>query len=98
MIEIREPTVEECTSNTLLLQDAEQVAYAIWYPSMGGYVGKAVAVIDKRAGSCVDVYVWHNGEFPFNEDNGNPVRLHHCDPSQFVDFGNKIEKLLTRFK
>jgi len=57
---------------------------------MGGYCGKAVAVLYKDIG-CFDVYVWHDGEFPFGDES--PTRLHHCDPGQFVRFGEEIIKL-----
>lgn len=68
---------------------------ALWYPQMGGYVGKAVAVRDD---DCLDVYVWHDGEFPFTEADhqpwegtAGPARLHHCDPGQFIGFGKVLE-------
>lgn len=87
---IPEPTSDQCTSNeSLTLADGRR-AMACWYPQMGGYVGKALLVDD---GGCVDVYVWHDGQFPFSGDDydigprENPVELHHCDPSQFIRFG-----------
>ena len=78
-------------------------AFACWYPQMGGYVGKAVVVMqtpppikvgspeDESSDYCFDAYVWHDGEFPFSEtDDRNPVRIHHCMPSQFIDFGEFV--------
>ncbi len=87
----QEPTSDQCNQNVLVGETDHNVAYAIWYPSMGGYVGKAVAVIAKGPESCVDVFVWHNGEFPFGE--GEPRKIHHCDPKQFIGFGETLRVL-----
>lgn len=72
-----EPTGEQCTAH-------EKVGpgRACWYPQMGGYHGKAIVVGDDD----FDVFVWHDGDFPFHKGE-NPVRMHHCDGQQFVDFG-----------
>jgi hypothetical protein len=97
-----EPTVEQCSNHEKVAEDAHSVSYAIWYPQMGGYVGKAVAVFDRRwfdhtsgsaNGGCIEVYVWHDGEFPFSEQDGSPALLHHCDPEQFIRFGQKLAEL-----
>ena len=104
MIPPREPTPEECDYNGVVCQDGEQIGYATWYPQMGGYCGKAVAVCCKswtetshgsRTGGCIDVYVWHDGEFPFSEgdDGRSPAVIHHCDPQQFIEFGEKLKRL-----
>lgn len=103
-MKIHEPTADECESNAKVYEDDHKAGYAIWYPQMGGYIGKAVALMDKRwedyedssAGGCVDVYVWHDGDFPFNEDDGSPAYVHHCDPEQFVEFGEKLTELNKR--
>jgi len=49
-------------------------------------------------GGCIDVWVWHDGDFPFiGRDNwGNetpPRRLHHCSGDQFIKFGEFLETL-----
>jgi hypothetical protein len=81
----REPTADECTRRAKVMDHG----WAGWYPQMGGYVSKCVAV---PAGDCWDVYVWHDGDFPFRE--GRPPReLHHCEPAQFVEFGNWLIQL-----
>ncbi len=83
---------------------------ACWYPQMGGYVGKALAV--PTGAGCVDVYVWHDGEFPFAGDDNTPVTvvdangwvgprrgpvcLHHCDGAQFVAFGEFLLSISPR--
>ncbi|MEU4224312.1 hypothetical protein AB0F17_08465 [Nonomuraea sp. NPDC026600] len=85
---MREPTHEECTSHaTVVLGDGKE-GIACWYPQMGGYTAHAVIVLDA---GCVDVYVWHDGEFPFADDDGPPVVLHHCNGGQFIEFGKLIE-------
>jgi hypothetical protein len=89
----REPTAEECEHQAVVYQDEAAIGYAIWYPQMGGYVGKAVAMMSQQIvewsegvtfGGCVEVYVWHDGEFPFNgkgDPSRRPILIHHCDPS-----------------
>lgn len=90
MTRYREPTDEECSTRAVV-QLADGIrGYACWYPSMGGYVGKAVAVPDP-GDDGPDVFVWHDGEFPFGE--GSPVRLHHCAPDQFISFGSFLAEL-----
>lgn len=88
-----EPTSKQCESNAKVFEDEREIGYAIWYPQMGGYVGKAVVLLGKAHldGGCFEVLVWHDGEFPFS--GGEPRHLHHCDPQQFIDFGNKIAEL-----
>lgn len=96
----QEPTCEQCIRNDRVFEDKYRVGYAIWYPQMGGYVGRAIAVLDKKwaqrddgaaMGGCIDVLVWHDGEFPFGE--GGPREIHHCDPEQFIQFGKKLKEL-----
>jgi hypothetical protein len=95
------PESEQCSTNGKVYETDSQVGYAIWYPQMGGYVGKAVAVMDKqwcenghsRIGGCIDVYVWHDGEFPFAEEECQPKKIHHCDPEQFIRFGATLRDL-----
>ena len=93
--DIREPTTEECDQCAKIAEDEHCIAYAIWYPQMGGYVGKAVAVFGKEeaGGSrCFDVTVWHDGQWPFHD--GQPgTQLHHCDAEQFIEFGKRILEL-----
>lgn len=89
MLEPRKPTAEECATNAQV-PIGDLIGQACWYPQMGGYVGMAVAV---RDGDCVDVFVWHDGTWPFDghchvcSSPRQPVRLHHCDGEQFVEFG-----------
>lgn len=104
-MDIKEPTAEQCLNKEKVFENETRIAYAIWYPQMGGYVGKAVAIFDKQwtvypggaaEGGCVDVLVWHDGEFPFSESDGNPRELHHCDPEQFVRFGKALAEINAR--
>lgn len=86
-----EPTGEQCTHNTVLPSGW----IACWYPRMGGYTGRAVARADQDG--CVDVWVWHDGEFPFAGDRSDvgrsPVALHHCEGDGFERFGRFLTKL-----
>jgi hypothetical protein len=77
----------------MLFEDDMVRAHAIWYPQMGGYAGKAVALLPKSVeeDACFDVYVWHDGEFPFG--GGKPRCLHHCSATQFIQFGQTIRRL-----
>lgn len=87
----RKPTPEEC--NTKAEVDGGR---AFWFPQMGGYVGKAVAKVGK---CCVDVWVWHNGQFPFDGDcqscgdERQPVRLHMDDGHEWRAFGEFLDTL-----
>lgn len=94
-----EPTADQCSANELVFETHETIGYAIWYPQMGGYSGKAVAVFWKdQANSnneCFDVYVWHDGEWPFHQGEA-PTPLHHCCAKQFIEFGEEINALMVK--
>lgn len=101
MSEYREPTSDECSARAVVQLTDEIRGHACWYPSMGGYVGKAVATIRDGDG-CVDLYVWHDGDFPFGDDSPDvwgeprgPVELHHCEPDQFEAFGRWLGALAS---
>lgn len=92
MTEPSAPTAEQCKNQERVDLGNGQSGWACWYPQMGGYVGKAVIVKDE---DCHNVYVWHDGDFPFNGDDPwretpNPRILHHCDGSQFIAFGELL--------
>lgn len=87
------PTAEQCSKHERVADVQGCPAFACWYPQMGGYVGMAVVVMQEpSAGSagvnCFDAYIWHDGEFPFDE--GQPTMLHHCMPEQFIRFGELV--------
>jgi len=98
----REPTGDECNRNAIVFESDDTIGYAIWYPQMGGYAGRAVAMMDKQwvetdhgaTGGCIDVFVWHDGDFPFGE--GEPRVIHHCDPQAFMEFGKTLTELNDR--
>lgn len=85
---LQEPTAEQCT-NKNRWKDESFDYVAFWWPQMGGYCAKAIAkVLSNRDedNNCVDVWVWHRGDFPFTEGardfNDNvisPAELHICD-------------------
>lgn len=104
-----EPSPEECSSRAKIFENENRVGFATWYPQMGGYRGKAVVIFEKgwtedkngtRRGGCMDVLVWHDGEFPFRgeSDPRPPVSLHHCDPSQFVQFGEWMGRVNEEYR
>lgn len=96
---MKRPTYDEAHEHAPVQLDDGRTGFAGWYPQMGGYSGLCVAVQD---GGCWDVHVWHDGEFPFGDDDTDrwgeprkPVEMHHCDPGQFVQFGKWLESLET---
>lgn len=82
------PSYDQCDANERLPDFQGCRAYACYYPQMGGYIGRCVVVL--VAGGCFEAYVWHDGDFPFLEDDGPPVNLHHCCAEQFVEFGKFV--------
>ena len=101
---IQEPTSDQCSNNEKVYEDEHKIGHAVWYPQMGGYVGKAVAFFDKSwttyqnggtEGGCIDVLIWHDGQFPFGEGD-NPREIHHCDPDQFIEFGKALAEINER--
>lgn len=103
---MKEPTCEQCDAREKVYEDDRHVGFAMWYPQMGGYAGKSVVLLDKewleisnsaRIGGCFEVLVWHDGEFPFGSGISKfPTRLHHCNPEQFIEFGQAVTELNAR--
>ncbi len=90
-----EPTGEQCNRRERFTWRGRQ-CMAIWYPQMGGYVSVAVVTIPGDS-NCVEVWVWHDGAFPFSDDaprykGQSPTFLHHCDPGQFITFGQQCRE------
>jgi len=89
-----EPTPEQCSACSPVERPKgwgeEWKFFAIWYPQMGGYVGKAVIAI--CGNGCFEAFIWHDGSFPFNGDSF-PAHIHHCMARQFIEFGEDIIKL-----
>jgi len=95
-IQPAEPTADECSANSVVALPDGRTGYAIWYPTTGGYVGRAVVAPED---GCFEAWVWHDGDFPFSggdpyRETTSPRRLHHCDPDQFVAFGKTVARLL----
>lgn len=86
--QVIEPTSDQCTARAKV-----GPGWACWYPQMGGYVGKAIVV---PSDTCVVVWVWHDGDFPFGGEDGNPARLHHCSGEQFIKFGEFLREVTQR--
>lgn len=93
LLMIEEPTSEQCSQQAKVFENNFSVGYAMWYPKMGGYCGKAVAEVAKGEEYCIDVHVWHDGDFPFDGVGQAPAIIHHCDPEQFIKFGEDLKTL-----
>lgn len=94
---LNEPTPEQCSEKSLVYEDKDHIGHAIWYPQMGGYLGKAVVVFEKsHPDGCFEAYIWHDGEFPVTEENCRPImHFHHCMSEQFIAFGERVAELAT---
>ncbi len=99
------PTVKQCDVNEAVLGPYEGIpAFAAWYPQMGGYVARCIVQPNSKDGvnECFECWVWHDGNFPFGTDphqvgeERQPAVLHHCDPQQFIEFGQKVEQMLRK--
>ena len=106
-MKIQQPTSEQCSSGAVVFDQDGRIGYACWYPQMGGYVGRAVALFDKEwqqredgatMGGCIDVLVWHDGDFPFHDGDEKPREIHHCDPEQFIEFGQFLQTINEKGK
>lgn len=87
-IDFEPPTCEQCEANEKVFENETHSAFACWYPQMGGYISKAVIYFEKGIAGCFDAYVWHDGDFPF--DDKYPRVLHHCEADQFIRFGREV--------
>jgi hypothetical protein len=105
------PTSEQCTANAPLKWGNGRRGFATWrYPQMGGYGARSVVeflatTVAPKEGLanapgipdfCFDVWIWHDGEFPFDPDDVDnrgrrPTCLHHCNAEQFITFGQLVE-------
>ena len=93
----RPPTTEECEANAEVM-DGETRLYAAWYPQMGGYRAACWLLphtCEMEAGrdndDGFDAFVYHDGDFPFLDRS--PAWLHHCAPSQFIQFGQLVRRI-----
>lgn len=99
-----EPSSGDATlGNHIDLPDGRR-ARACWFPSMGGYAGRALIVAPQRDGDCcTEVWVWHDGAFPFSsepsdhsrwpgEEMRSPVRLTIHGGQDFIAFGQLVDE------
>lgn len=94
---IIEPTGEQCSRREVLWEDEDEIAWASFsYPQMGGYGCRSIVVAGKIEDGCFDIYIWHDGEFPFG--GKPPVELHHCSAEQFIQFGREVLTKQTKEK
>lgn len=83
-----EPTVEQCHRNA----EVGQYLWAFWWPTMGGYAGKAV-VRSGPGDCCQTVWVWHDGEFPFAGAGTEPARFTVGDTGEWIKLGHFLGSL-----
>lgn len=87
------PKSKQCNNNQRVIYESlggtKHDAIAFWYPQMGGYTAKAVAW--REDGGCFNIAVWHNGNFPFQNDEP-PRYLHHCSASDFIHMGEILQE------
>ncbi len=94
------PTAEQCSAGATIEIGGRQ-GVATWWPTMGGYVGKAAVFAD---GDCSEVLVWHDGNFPFGGHCPNcstergPARVHTCEPEQWIQFGRNLAAAMERLR
>ena len=107
IIKHSKPSGAQCDTNEKVFEGDDCIGHAVWYPQMGGHVGCAIAFFDKgwkdhgngtAEGGCVDVAVWHDGEFPFSDEDGEPHWIHHCAPEQFIEFGKVLLEINNRHR
>lgn len=100
------PTAEECEKKEPVSWQNEIGrtfrGFACWYPQMSGSVARCVVLVgvdfdvDGLPGGF-DAFIWHDGEFPFAEDR-HPIKLHHCSATQFVEFGNTVQREIEKLR
>jgi hypothetical protein len=96
-----EPTGDQCAAHETFLGPDGHTYLATFYPQMGGYAGKCLVDLSEAVDDdgCFNVYVWHDGEFPFGEGSvrarRKPAVLHHCCASQFIEFGQLVQAQLA---
>jgi hypothetical protein len=90
----RQPTTEEIRKCAAFEDNELGSWYAMYSPSVGGYVGVAAVFIYHNVdNTCFEVAVWHDGEFG-TEANEPPAQFHCCSAEQFIEFGQKVRSLL----
>jgi len=95
---MKAPTDEQIANNAWIewidTRGRSLRGFACWYPQIGGYVARCIVVpISRGAGDqgfCFDAFVWHDGEFPFSDEDRSPAMLHHCSANQFIEFGELV--------
>lgn len=94
-MDFTEPTDEDCRHKKVVASDFTHKVIAMYYPQMGGYTSKClISFAHGGVDMCFDALIWHNGQFPFEACDGNPARIHHCSPDQFIAFGESIKKAM----
>ena len=95
------PTAEQCSAGEFVEIEGRR-GVALWWPQMGGYVGKAAILAAPGGGA--DVLVWHDGRFPFDGacqncgDDRQPARIYVTDPGDWIRFGRDAELALEKLE
>lgn len=86
------PTDEQLAGNACIVEDGRSYI-ASWYPQLGGYSAKAWVEFDLGPdNSCFDVHIFHDGDFPRNDEPPS-LSFHHCSADQFIRFGALVNKM-----
>ncbi len=86
-MDIAQPTPAQCSTDATLSKDGPVLRFATWHPQWGGYVGQAIVEVH-GPGGCFEVFVWHDGEFPY--DDKPPLQFHYCNPIQLIRLALKV--------
>lgn len=95
------PSPQQCSNREKVITHDGRMGTALWFPQMGGYGGRAVAIVhaidaDDPDNGEMNLLVWHDGEFPFQgfcphcATDRQPVEIHLCDPEQWVELGKTL--------
>ena len=83
-----EPTATQCRDREKVMHDGIEYT-AFWHFQWGGYCGRALLSVMKSS-DCFDVYVWHDGDFPYSDEL--PKKYHYCGIDQVRDFCKFVER------
>jgi hypothetical protein len=93
--ELVQPTPIQCRDHEVVFENETQIGFADYHPQWGGYCGRCIVIFTKGQNSpCFDVYNWHDGEFPTDEDDHYTL-YHYCDVDQMINFGKTIKHKFT---
>jgi len=90
VITVTKPTGEQCEENAKIdMGFGGLFGFAFFHPQWGGYTGHGILIPLGGPGSCFDVYVWHDGEFPLD----SPKLYHYCASIQLRDMADFADRV-----